>query len=479
MKRFRIVLAYIGKRPPGLPLSAPPLGILYLASYIRSFFNADILLIDQKLKDYTNDQVVRLAYDFKADVIGLSAMTPGAHNLSYVTQGIKTMLPESLIVLGGPFVSSYGIEALESTAADAAVPGEGEITFKRIIRAHFDGHDLSGVPGIFIRDQYGRVARNPGVVPIIENLDDLPLPAYDLINLTDYWKAQSVVPIPKRKYASLFSSRGCPYQCIYCHNIFGKQPRFHSADRVIDEIQYMQKQYGVNDFEFIDDIFNINKKRMFEFTKQVKKKNIDIKLMFPNALRTDILTEDEIVALVDAGLVFSSFALETGSPRLQKMIRKNLDIDKFLKNIETAVSHGVFANGFAMMGFPTETEAELQETINVACASRLHTISFFSVTPFPNTRLYEIARQQQPDRIQEVNYKDMEFAGISVNLSEVSDERLFYYQRKANRRFYLSPRRLARIIAGFPQPHLLPLYFPVFIKRLFKQFPLWSSSHGV
>jgi anaerobic magnesium-protoporphyrin IX monomethyl ester cyclase len=153
---------------------------------------------------------------------------------------------------------------------------------------------------------------------------------------------------------------------------------------------------------------------------------------------------------------------------LQKLICKNLNIDKFLENVAFAASQGVFCNGFAMMGFPTETEDELQQTIDVACSSRLHSISFFTVTPFPGTELYRMVEQSNPRLLGNIRYDDIEYAGIPVNLSAVPDETLFYYQRKANHRFYLSPVRLARMMRDFPQPYLLPLYIPVFIKRSLK-----------
>ncbi len=465
MKPVRLFLANIGQRNPGFPLCSPPLGIMYLAAYIRSRFPAEILLANQKVNNCSNDALVRLAVSFAADIVGLSVMSPAAHNLAEITAAVKTIRPKTLIVLGGPHVSALGGMAMQGNRADAAVPGEGEVALEWILRSWREGRGPVDVPGIYRRGADGEIVRNPGVIPLIADIDDLPPPAYDLIDLPAYWKVQSMPPVPRRRYASLFSSRGCPYQCIYCHRIFGDSYRFHSAERIIDEMAYLQKQYGIRDFEFLDDIFNLQKDRLPRFLDLIGRRNIKPKLVFPNALRTDLLTKEEITGLVEAGLYFSSFALETGSPRLQKLIKKNLDIERFLENVAFAVSKGVFANGFAMMGFPTETEAELQQTIAVACGSRLHSISFFTVTPFPGSELYQMVARDNPRLLEGLRYDDIEYANIPVNLSAVADETLFYYQRKANRRFYLSPSRLARMLRAFPQPHLLFMYIPVFIKR--------------
>ena len=476
MKRLKILLVNVG-RWAQIPQSiSPPLGIMYLASYLRERCKAEVRLVDQLLDNARNQQLVKKIVDFKPDVVGLSAMIPTAHNLPDLTLLIRAALPQALVLLGGGYVSSFAEEALRKTAAHAAVPGEGERAFAEIIRACFDGGDLASIPGIFWRDSEEEVVSNPGERLCIEDLDSLPFPAYDLIDLPAYWKHQSFSSIIKSRYVSLFSSRGCPYNCIYCHRIFGQKFRFHSAGRIIEEIQYLKKLYNIHDVEFLDDIFNLNHKRIFEFCDLVQKNGLRLKLSFPNGIRTDILTERELCALVDAGLYFCSFSLESGSPRIQKLIGKNLDIDKFLKNVELAASHGIFCNGYSMLGFPTETEDEIKRTIEVVCRSRLHTSSFFTVTPFPNTDVYHHVMQTSPEKLAGICYDDMEYATIHCNLSAVEDEMLFAYQRQAHRRFYLTPRRIFRILKDYPSPGSLPFILPVLVSRLTKG--LFSAKSG-
>lgn len=469
MKRLRIFLASVGFRPPRYPQLTPPMGIMYLAAYLRSKFKADIHLLDQRLDNCSNDHVVREAVDFQADIVGLGALTPGAYGLGYITHGIRQGLPNALIVLGGPHVSAFQAKTLEDTAADAAVSGEGELAFEEIIRAHFDGGELADVPGIFWRDRNNEVISNPGMMPPIEDLDALPFPAYDLIHLPSYWRHQSFAAIPRRRYVSIFSSRGCPYGCTYCHRIFGNRFRPHSAERIIEEALYYQRQYNVKDIEFIDDIFNLDRKRLFEFCDLVQRRNLHTNIVFPNGVRTDILKEDEIDALVEAGLRFCCCALESGSPRIQKMIHKNLNIPNFLKNVELIKNRRVHTNGFAMLGFPTETEEEMQQTVDVLCQSKLHTLSCFTVIPYPNTALYHTAMQTHPEQLAHLRYDDMGYITGTINLSDVPDDVLFAYQRKANRRFYMNPSRIIRILKDHPKPHLIPLYIPHVLQRFVKK----------
>jgi radical SAM superfamily enzyme YgiQ (UPF0313 family) len=182
-------------------------------------------------------------------------------------------------------------------------------------------------------------------------------------------------------------------------------------------------------------------------------------------MRTDALTEEVIDALVGAGLYHSAFALESGSPRMQQFMGKHLDIDKFLQGVQWATDRGVFAHGFTMLGFPTETEEDMQATLDVACNSRLHTATFFTVIPFPNTELHAYVATNAPDRLKGINYDDSEYTGSRINVSEVPDEVLFGYQRAGWRRFYLNPARIARIVRDYPNPWYLPRYMPQYVIR--------------
>lgn len=474
MKRLRVFLVNVGLRRRLYPLVTPPLGVLYLAAYIRSKFDADLRVVNQRLENCSADELTRRALEHKADIIGLSCATTSAYQLKPITEAVRQALPNALIVLGGAHASAAKAGALEGAAADAAVPGEGELTFEHIIRVWLDGGDFSRIPGLIWRDHNGEVKTNPGAVAIVKDLDSLPMPAYDLIDLRPYWRAQSIAPIARRRYVSLLSSRGCPYGCIWCHSIFGKRIRMHSAERVAEEIEYFQRTYGVDDFEFFDDTFNFDTRRVIRLTELLKARNLDVRLALPTAIRGDLMTQEVVDALADAGMYLCGFSLESGSPRLQEYSCKRLDIARFLKGVDMTAARRVFITGFCMMGFPTETEAELQQTIDVACASQFHTSSFFTVTPFPGTPLYEMVQKTHPEKLAGIRYDEMDFSAMRVNLTDLPDRVLYGYQRKAQRQFFLSPRRIARILRDYPKPLTLPVYIPIYLHRATKG--LWGTK---
>jgi anaerobic magnesium-protoporphyrin IX monomethyl ester cyclase len=466
MRPLKIFLASIGFRR-SMSGTIPPLGIMYIAAYIRTKFNVELRIVNQKINNMPNDQLVQQAVDFGADIIGLSTLTMNAHSLPYITGKLKTALPEALIIIGGPHISAFQALSLDGNLADVAVPYEGELAFEKVIHAYLGNDDIANVPGIFRRSKDGIIS-NPGRIPIMENLDALPFPAFDLIDLQPYWKVFAQTPLPPKKYIPLFSSRGCPYGCIYCHRIFGNKLRTHSPDRIIEEIKFYMKKYGVNDFEVSDDIFNHDRKRLFETCELIGKLDTKIKLSFPNGLRLDALRRDSMDALADAGMYDCACPLESGSPRLQKLIGKNLNIARYLENVQYLVSKRIFTFGFVIMGFPTETEEDLKQTLEVICMSKCHTATFFTLTPFPGTRVYDIIAKNHPEKIRQIKYDDNQYSHMKYNFADVSDDMLFYYQRKANRDFYFNLYRISRILHDFPERKKLPMYIPEFLKRLSK-----------
>ena len=468
MKRTRVFLALLGRRTVNLPCSTPPMGILCLAGYLRSRLDLDLLLMDQRVENAPVQSVIRRAADFGADVVGLSVLTPFASMLGPLTQGLRAALPNVFIVLGGPHVSAFQEEALAGNAADAAVPGEGECALEQVIRALDGCADLTSIPGLLWRNSEGAVTRNPGSIPFIEDIDALPFPAYDLLDVKKYWALASMAQLPPRKYAALFSSRGCPCRCIYCHRVFGKRFRANSPERLVAEVEHYVKTFGITHIEFLDDIFNFDPKRVVAICDLMTKRNLKLRINFPNAIRTDVLTEETLDALVGAGLFHSAFALESGSPRMQRFMGKHLNVDKFLRAVKWATDRGVFAHGFAMLGLPTETEEDMQATLDAACNSRLHTASFFTVIPFPNTELYAYVARNAPDRLKGLASYDSEYTGSRFNVSEVPDDVLFGYQRAAWRRFYMNPGRIVRLVRDYPSPWFLPYYIPQYALRATK-----------
>jgi radical SAM superfamily enzyme YgiQ (UPF0313 family) len=350
-------------------------------------------------------------------------------------------------VVGGPYASSAPDVVTEDPNVDVAVIGEGEVTIVELLDTfEREEPDLGRIKGIAFREKGATRRTEPR--PPLAILDGIE-PAWDLLAPDSYFSrtgrnAQNRIRRDHR-VVQLFTSRGCPYSCIYCHNIFGKKIRYMDADAVIDQIVMLVERYGAREIEFVDDCFNHSLKRAKAIFEKLATRDLGLHISFPNGLRADRLDEELLDLLRAAGVFRVSYAVESASPRVQRVIRKNLDLDRIGEVIDQTVARGILTVGFFVLGFPTETVEEMQLTIDYALASKVHVADFFYLAPYPGT---EVARAAGLDP-RKVEYSD--FSEINVNLSAATDEQLHAMAKSAYRRFYLDPRRVARILRASPK----------------------------
>jgi len=444
---MNISLIKVREPSVSIPEVTPPLGIMYLASYLRKYRpdKDTIQLFDLSVQK--KDSVIENMKD--ADIVGLSATNRDGLYLTKIIAQIRAVNPACTLVLGGPIVSSLMDALFDNFHIDYAVAHEGERTFLELVN-HLDG---GSVP---IEDIKGIVYNNGGSTftgrrETIEDLDnEVPFPAWDLILENplsqEYWKRKSFAFFRiSNKYMGLFTSRGCPYKCIYCHDIFAKRFRAHSAERVVAELEYLNTRFGLTDFEFYDDTFNYDRDRTRTICDLIIKKGLKINLYFPNGLRSDRLEKDIVEKMAKAGTKVMCFAIETVSERLQKLLKRNLKFENITNMIEVAVKNGIHAEGFFMIGHPTETKEEMLNTINFAANSPLHSAAVSIAIPQKGTELYTTyIGADTPQNLGEGYY---EYASSISQLPPHEVRKLLSYTFK---KFYLRPKRIFRIIRTFP-----------------------------
>jgi len=447
-------------RPTGF--ASPPLGVMSLAAYIRRKGGINVRIIDMVVSKMTYAELDRQIRLYNPDLVGISVMTYEAKGMHRVAQLVKTWRQEVPVVVGGPHATSYPEDVLADRNVDLAVIGEGEVTFDELIDAIRNGGNLDEVRGIAYRCD-GRVVFTPPR-ELIADLDALPLPAWDLIPVRSYKNFGRFSRIGTRDYGVLFTSRGCPYRCVYCHRVFGKTFRAMSAARVFEDIRTLYTQYGIREFEVIDDVFNLDRQRTSDICEMIIRSGMKISLAFPNAVRGDILDEDLIRKLARAGTRFMTFAVETASPRLQKLIRKNLDLDKIRQNVPLALNEGIICAAFFMLGFPTETRQEMQATLDFAAQLPVHFAHFFVVNAFKNTALAEWVAQMgksvKTDCTKTYLTRDFD------NLSDIPTEEFARMRSAGLRRFWINPSRVFRILRDYPDREKVPGLTITFLKRL-------------
>ena len=450
---------------------APPLGILYLISVLRAHFGdrCTVHFLDMSLDGLMPEYLVDKFPLWKPDVIGVSALNCEAGNAHRIAELAKVWNPGCLTVLGGPYALHNSKMILETSAFDWAVEGTGERTLISALDRYLRDLPLADdLPGLSYKKPEGGLRISKGV-DLIHELDELPMPAWDLVNFDGYGQRPTFNGILKNKrYATIFTSRGCPYLCNYCHDVFTKKFVHRSPESVIKEIEVLHEQYGINEIQIVDDIFNLHKPRLKQIMGEVKRRwGGKILFAFPNGLRADILDEEVIDALVAGGTYSVAIAIETATPRLQKLIDKNLDIDKAFWAIRELDKRGVAVTGFFMLGFPTETPEEIEKTIQFALHAGLTQAYFFRVVPQPGTPLYDLAAKENLAELERITQEDMNDG--HYRSGESWYERAYGFPlnkviSRANLRFYFRPKTVYRILRYWPLWSIfktLPSFFAV------------------
>ncbi len=441
-----------------------PVGLLQLAAYLRRAGH-ELGVFDMQPDVRTPKPAVRAAQAFRPDVVGIGALTTDERVLQAVAAAIKQALPGVPVMAGGPHATTYPADTLAAGNIDYIIAGEGEIGTAALLR-HLAGEVArEEVPNLIVKNGDGLLRNEPA--PWITDLDALPFAAYDLADLEAFYRIPRTGVIwARRRYAAVATSRGCPYHCAYCHQILGKIHRPRSPQHVVAEMKQLVERHQIGEIVFVDDMFNLDRQRVQTMCRLMREAGLDLKLAFPIGLRGDIMDEETVRALVGAGMFRCMYAVETASPRLQKLIGKNLGIDKVMNIIEVTNRYGVLTHGTFMLGFPTETEAEARATVDLACRSKLATAAFFRVIPFGNTPLADLARQH--GAVLPTDFGAYEFHKSKINVSAMSDEVLDGLKKAAYQRFYLHPRRVWRILTRLPRwTSNLPRLFAMWVRKSF------------
>jgi hypothetical protein len=423
------------------------LGTLYLEANV-AWRSADRTLQVNLLHLLSRGEDWRSALGrFAPDVVALSALTYYAPELAFVAGWVKAELG-SVVVVGGPHATALGRGVLDDGNIDYALVGEGEAGFGDLLDLLRDGGGEGGTPpadvvGLVYREPDGAVRANPrGVVP---DLDALATPTLAHLDPTLFAGYTSLLNL-KVRYMPIVTTRGCPYQCVYCHDIMGKSVRYRSAAAVVAEVDYWHEAADVDTFLVYDDIFNIHRGRVREIFAEFARRP-GLRFAFPNGLRADLLSEDIVDLLLEGGTFYAMVAVESGDQRVQQVIKKRLDLERTRRMIEYMGNAGVILGSFNIFGFPSETEADIERTIEFnASTTGLSKANFFVLSPHEGTEVWDMAIDQGYAPPGDGAGQGYFSAPASSPTAAVSWGRLEELRREAYSRFYLTPARVRKVL---------------------------------
>jgi anaerobic magnesium-protoporphyrin IX monomethyl ester cyclase len=430
----------------GAANTEPSFGLVCLAA-VAQRSGAEVMIVEASSQNLTVEQTTKLILEFEPDLVGITATTAGIFAAGALAQGLKEARPRIINLIGGCHATALpGETLLTFPGFDAAVIGEGEETLKDILHQMDEGdHQFRGMAGTAVREGE-HVATNPPR-PLIHELDELPLPAWSLLEGFPGKFRPSPARIKRWPCASIVLTRGCPNQCVFCdRSVFGNQCRAYSPAYALDLIKDLRYHYGVKEILIEDDTFIVSHRRVQAFCERIISEKVDI--TWSCLGRADRVSPELLSLMRKAGCWHISYGIESGDPAILMGMNKKLNIEQIKRAVVWSKKAGLYTKGFFMVGFPKESETSLSATMSLAKSLQLDDISVMQLTPFPGSQLYETAEQygQFERDWRKMNTIDTVFVPHGFSKKDLEEARA-----KILGQFYLQPRVIWRQVKRIAQ----------------------------
>lgn len=414
----------------------PPLGLAYLASVVERD-GYEVRIIDAFAEGLSRNDFAEEIKKAKADLIGIGGLTPTIDN---TLQTIKICRPHTrYIVLGGPHLSVHRQELFEDCPElDFGIVGEGEESFKDLVKRLAEGRDPWEVPGIVGPETF----TPPG--NYIRDLDALPFPARHLLPNPLYRYALW----PGKKVTTMITSRGCPYGCIFCDkSIFGSKWRARSAKNVLDEMEGIVKNLRIPSIIIYDDLFTLEKKRVQEICQGILERGLRFEWKCEG--RVDRVDGEMLGWMKRAGCTLIAYGVESGNEMGLDYLQKGITLKHIHRAFELTRKAGIRPMAYFILGIPVETFAQGLRTIELAKELNPDYAQFSILSPYRGTKLYEEAKAKGWYAEVEANNPFDKDRKRPVLLSENwTADALREILHRAHREFYFRPGYILRRLWG-------------------------------
>jgi len=360
----------------------PPLGLLYIAAYVEEVEGCTVKVLDCQAENIDYEKLPAKIRELSPDIVGIQVMTFTLIDASMVAKAIRKESENAYIVFGGPHPTIFPKETVQIKEVDAVVAGEGEFAFSALVKAIVSKKVPENIPGVLTK-------KNPhSLIPWkhIEDLDTLKMPARHLIDSSKYNS-----PLAKKNpVTTMMSSRGCPAKCTFCDRPqMGKKFRMKSAENVVKEMRYCAEELNLGEILFYDDTFTINKTRVSDICDMIIDQGF--KIAWDIRSRIDTITPELIKKLKKAGCYKIHYGVETGSPRIQKRLGKDLDMKRVKEIFSITKKEGFEVLGYFMFGCPGEEKEDIQKTMDLLLDLDMDYAHIAVFTPYPGTQVYKEA----------------------------------------------------------------------------------------
>ena len=418
----------------GAGSTLPSIDLLGLASVVRKAGHK-VKIVEAASSNLSYEESLQRILDFHPDIVGFTAVTSSIYKAAKLAKMIKESNPEVKVIVGGSHITAVPDETMSRFPQfDFAAIGEGENTLKELAASLESNGQSKNIPGILYRENNHYIKTESR--PLIKNLDELPFPAWDLLDNFPWGYKPAAFKCKRLPATYIISARGCPHLCIFCDtSVFSRQYRAFSAEYIIEMIKMLKTDYGIREILFEDDTFIIFKKRLIQLCETLIKEKINISWSCngrANSVKPDILK-----LMKKAGCWQIAFGIESGDPDILEFSRKRIKIEQMKQALEWSYEAGILTKGFFILGFPKETEETLNRTIDFAKNCFLDDISVSQMTPFPGSEMYRIGEKHGSINKDWGKMNLLEVVFVPHGLTK---EKLDTYHKKLLREFYLRPR---------------------------------------
>ena len=416
-------------------VAKPPINIALLAAYIRQFGH-EPLLYDLDWFDGSLEEMAALILTGNPGVVGITCLTPRIQLTLSLARSIKNLNRQVTIIIGGAHVNAVREESLYTDDIDYAIYGESEKALLKLVEAIDAGHSITDIPNLIYRNGEHVVINPTG--PLVENLDELPFPAWDLLDLETYIDP----PIFDGAHMGVMTSRGCPWHCIFCASgvTWGSTVRFRSAENVIEELEQIVHKLGIRNIMFYDDTFTMNKKNFLKICNGIVKRNLNLK--YYSQVRVDTIDEEVAAALAESGCISAAIGAESGNNEVLKTLKKWFKTEDVIKAVSMLKAADVPILATYIIGCPGENHESIERTLKFSIELGTNQAKYMILTPFPRTELFRMCVEKGllPSYMTPAQWsKFTYYQHVAANLSKVSTEELLEFQRIAYETFPQRP----------------------------------------
>jgi anaerobic magnesium-protoporphyrin IX monomethyl ester cyclase len=363
----------------------PLIGLAYMAAVLEKN-GYEVTVVDCPPLNMTHEGLRQEIARLEPDIVGITSVTATFPSVLQAAHAIKESYPRALIVLGGPHATIRDKQILSGhEEVDIVVRCEGEQTILDLACcvSNFGLKDLHEVAGITFRKN-GQIIRTPNR-PFIQDLDELPYPAYKYFPLKKYRLfGKLILPI--------ITSRGCPFQCTFCMapRMAGKRFRARSPKNVVDELEWLRDTYGADAFTFQDETFTYDEKRVFEICEEIKKRKIG--LPWNCQTRVDHVSKEVLAKMREAKCQLVSFGVESGSQKILDAMKKGTTVEQNERAVRWAKEVGLDVSISVVMGYPGETTDTLKLTMDFIRKVEPDDVYLYLATPYPSIELHDLVK---------------------------------------------------------------------------------------